>query len=153
MSQLEITCNEDICLITLNAAPDRPGIGAQVFGDLWSSGINVQMITSTPVTKGKANITLAVSHNDLKHAIFCLKKAQQHIGAESLQVDSDAALLCISGINLSETPGVAGEIFKVLSEKEINVEAVSTSPTLITCVIEKALASRATEALRRRLIS
>lgn len=153
MPQLEITCNEDICLITLNSAPDRPGIGAQVFGDLWSSGINVQMICSTPVAKGKANITLAVSHNDLKHAIFCLKKVQQHIGAESLQVDSNAALLCVSGINLSETPGIASEVFKALSEKQINVEAVSTSPTLITCVIEKAFASKATQALRQKLAS
>jgi len=151
MPELEITCNEDICLITLNSAPDRPGIGAQVFGDLWSSGINVQMICSTPVTKGKSNITLAVSHNDLNHAIFCLKKVQHRIGAESLEVDSDAALLCISGINLAQTPGVAGEIFKVLSEMEINVEAVSTSPTLISCVIQKAYASRATEALKAKL--
>jgi aspartate kinase len=139
-------------MITLNSAPDRPGVGAQVFGDLWSSGINVLMISSTPVVKGKANITLTVAHKDLNHAIFCLKKVQQRIGAESLQVDSDAALLCISGPNLSGTPGVASEIFKVLSEKEINVEAVSTSPNLITCVIQKTCASQATEALRQRLI-
>jgi aspartate kinase len=140
-------------MITLNSAPDRPGIGAQVFGDLWSSGINVQMISSTPVVKGKANITLTVTHNDLNHALFCLKKVQQHIGAESLQVDSDAALLCISGIDLSRTPGVASEVFKILSKKEINVEAVSTSPTLITCVIQKAFASQATEALKQKLCS
>lgn len=153
MPDLEITCNTEVCMITLNSAPDRPGIGAQVFGDLWSSGINVLMITSTPVAKRKANITLTVAHNDLNHAIFCLKKVQQHIGAESLQVDSDAALLCVSGPKLSQMPGVASEIFKVLSEKEINVEAVSTSPNLITCVIQKPLASQATEALRQKLCS
>ncbi len=153
MPHIEISCNTDVCMITLNSAPDRPGVGAQVFGDLWSSGINVQMITSTPVTKGKANITLTIGHKDLNHAIFCLKKVQQHIGAESMEVDSDAALLCVSGPGLSEQPGVAGEIFKVLSEKEINVEAVSTSPTLITCVIQKTFASRATSVLKEKLCS
>jgi len=150
---IEISCNEDVCMITLNSAPDRPGIGAQVFGDLWSSGINVQMITSAPVAKGKANITLTIGHKDLNHAIFCLKKVQQHIGAESLQVDSDAALLSVSAPNLAQTPGVATQIFKVLSEKNINVEAVSTSPTLISCIIQKAFASKATKALRQKFCS
>jgi aspartate kinase len=153
MSDIEISCNTDVCLITLNSAPDRPGIGAQVFGDLWSSGINVQMISSTPAAKGKANITLTVAHNDLNHAIFCLKKVQQHVGAESMEIDSDAALLCISAPNLAQTPGVASEIFKVLSEKKINVEAVSTSPTLISCIIHKAFASRATKALKLKFCS
>jgi aspartate kinase len=153
MPDIEISCNTDVCLITINSAPDRPGIGAQVFGDLWSSGINVMMISSTPVSKGKANITLTVAHNDLNHAIFCLKKVQQHIGAESLEVDSDAALLCISGSHLAQTPGIASEIFKILSEKEINVEAVSTSPTLISCIIQKAFASQATEALKHKFCS
>jgi aspartate kinase len=153
MSDIEISCNTDVCLITLNSAPDRPGIGAQVFGDLWSSGINVQMITSTPAAKGKANITLTVAHNDLNHAIFCLKKVQQHIGAESMEVDSDAALLCISAPNLAQTPGVATQIFEVLSKKNINVEAVSTSPTLISCIIQKGFASKATKALRQKFCS
>ena len=153
MSDIEISCNTDVCLITLNSAPDRPGIGAQVFGDLWSSGINVQMITSTPAAKGKANITLTVAHNDLNHAIFCLKKVQQHVGAESMEIDSDAALLCISAPNLAQKPGVASEIFKVLSEKNINVEAVSTSPTLISCIIQKAFAARATKALKLKFCS
>lgn len=153
MPDIEISCNTDVCLITINSAPDRPGIGAQVFGDLWSSGINVMMISSTPVAKGKANITLTIAHNDLNHAIFCLKKVQQHIGAESLEIDSDAALLCISGPHLAQTPGIASEIFKILSEKEINVEAVSTSPTLISCIIQKTFASQATEALKHKFCS
>jgi aspartate kinase len=153
MPDIEITCNTDVCLITINSAPDRPGIGAQVFGDLWSSGINVMMISSTPAAKGKANITLTVAHNDLNHAIFCIKKIQQHIGAESMEVDSDAALLCISAPNLAQTPGIASEIFKILSEKEINVEAVSTSPTLISCIIQKAFAPQATEALKHKFCS
>jgi len=153
MADIEITCDKDVCIITLNSAPDRPGIGAQVFGDLWSSGINVQMISSTPAGQGKANISLIVKRDDLNHAIFCLKKVQKRIKAESLQVDSDSALLCISGPNLAQIPGIAVEIFKALSEKKINVEAVSTSPSLITCVIQKAFASKATETLKQKLCS
>lgn len=151
MANIEISCDKNVCIIALNSAPDRPGIGAQVFGDLWSSGINVQMISSTPVGQGKANITLTVKRDDLNHAIFCLKRIQKHIRAESLHVDSDAALLCISGPDLAQTPGIASEIFKALSEMKINVGAVSTSPTLITCVIQKTSASHATKALQQKL--
>ena len=48
MSEFDVTSRTDIAKITLNSAPDRPGIGAQIFGALWSYDINVELVSSAP---------------------------------------------------------------------------------------------------------
>jgi len=147
MPVFNISSRTDIATITLNQAPDRPGIGAQVFGSLWSRGLNVQLVVSTPLSAGKSNITLAVGKNDLNQAIVTLKKVQQDIGAESISTNSNVALICMNHPNLAATPGIASRLFSILSLNQINVEAVSSSATSITCVIAGPSVLKAIEAL------
>jgi len=149
MPDFSISSRTDIATITLNQAPDRPGIGAQVFGSLWSRGLNVQLVVSTPLVGGKSNITLAVGKNDLNPALVTLKKIQQDIGAESLTTNSNVALICLNHPSLASTPGIASRLFSILSQNQINVEAVSSSPTSITCIIAGPSVLKAIEALNQ----
>ncbi len=145
----QISANTEIAAITLNQVPDRPGIGAQVFGSLWSRGINVFLVSSTPLTEGKSNITLSVSKKDLQPAIVTLKKVQHDIGADSLSTDFDVALICLESPNLATTPGVGKRLFEVLSTNKINVHAVSSSGTSLTCMIIGKEAPKALKALNK----
>ena len=149
MNDFQLTANSDVAKITLTQAPDKPGIGAQIFGSLWSHGLNVQLIVSSASTEGKVNITFAISKNDLDHAIVELKSIKEEIGAQGLDIDPDVALLTISHPQLAQTPGVGNKIFGSLSKVSVNVDAVSSSANSMTCMIRTCELPKAMETLKQ----
>ncbi len=149
MEEFQVTVHSDVAKITLVSVPDKPGIAAQIFGTLWSHGLNVQLIVSSSSAKGKTNITFAIAGNDLNRSILELKSARESVGAESLDIKPDAALISISHPKLSLTPGIANRIFSALSGINVNVEAVSSTPTCITCLLSRKDLSRSAEILQK----
>lgn len=151
MPEFGITSKRDVAKVTLKSAPDRPGIGAQVFGALWSYDINVELVSSTSGLEKRQDIILVVAKNHLNSAILKLKKIKEEIDAEDLLVDQNIAVISITHSGLSKTPGVGVKVFSALSNANINVEAVCSSTNAISCIIRAEDASRAEESLRKEL--
>ena len=149
MEEFQITSNSDIAKITLNSVPDKPGIAAQIFGSLWSHGLNVQLIVSSSAIEGKTDITFAIAQDDLNHSILELKNVKELIGAEGLDINPEAALISITHSKLAETRGIGKRIFSTLSKIKVNVDAISSTPTCITCLVSKDEALKSTQALQR----
>jgi aspartate kinase len=153
MQEFGVAARTDVAKITLKSAPDRPGIGAQVFGALWSYDINVELVSSTSGLEGGQDITLVVTKDHLNSAILKLNKIKEEIDAKDLLVDHNIAVVSISHSGLSKTPGVGAKVFSALSSAAVNVEAVCSSTNAISCVIREEEASRAVEALKKELES
>ena len=151
MPDFVITSKTDVAKITLKSAPDRPGIGAQVFGALWSYDINVELVSSTSGLEKKQDIILVVSKNHLNPSILKLKKIKEEIEAEDLLVDQNVAILSVTYSGLSKTPGIGAKVFSALSRANINVDAVCSSTNSISCIIRMKDAPLAEEALRKEL--
>lgn len=151
MSEFDVTSRTDVAKVTLNSAPDRPGIGAQIFGALWSYDINVELVSSAPAPEGRADVTLVVGKDYLNPTILKLQKIKEELNAKDLTVDQDVAIVTVSHPQLSRTPGIAAKIFSLLSQADINVEAISSSTTSIACVIREKEGQKAVEALSKGL--
>jgi aspartate kinase len=151
MLKFGVTSKTDVAKITLKSAPDRPGIGAQVFGALWSYDINVELVSCTTGLEEGQDITLVVTKDHLNPAILKLKKIKEEIEAKDLLVDHDIAVISITHSGLSKTPGVGAKVFSALSNAKINVEAVCSSTNAISCVIREEEVLKAEEALRKEL--
>jgi aspartate kinase len=151
MPEFGVACKTDVAKITLKSAPDRPGIGAQVFGALWSYDINVELVSSTAGSEEGQDITLVVSKEHLNPAILKLNKIKEEIEAKDLLVDHDVAIVSVTLSGIADTPGVGVRIFSALSKAKINVEAVCSSTSAVSCVIREDDATRAEEALREEL--
>jgi aspartate kinase len=151
MSEFHVISRTDVAKVILNSAPDRPGIGAQIFGALWSYDINVELVSSAPTPQGKADITLVVGRDQLNPAILKLKKMKEELDAKDLTVDQDIAIITVSHPNLSRTPGIAAKVFSLLSQAAVNVEAISSSTTSIACVIREKEGQKAVETLQKGL--
>ena len=151
MPKFGVTSKTDVAKITLKSAPDRPGIGAQVFGALWSYDINVELVSCTTGLEEGQDITLVVTKDHLNPAILKLKKIKEEIEAKDLLVDHDIAVISVTHSSLSKTPGVGAKVFSALSNAKINVEAVCSSTNAISCVIRAEEVSKAEEALRKEL--
>jgi aspartate kinase len=151
MPEFSVTSKTDVAKITLKSAPDRPGIGAQVFGALWSYDINVELVSSTTGLEGGQDITLVVTKDHLNSAILKLKKIKEEIEAKDLLVDHNIAVISVTCSDLSKTPGIGAKVFSALSNANVNVGAVCSSTNAISCIIRTEDASRAEKALRREL--
>ncbi len=147
MSQFNVASRTDVAKIILNSAPDHPGIGARIFGALWTYDINVELVSSAPAPEGRADVTLVVGKSHLNSAILKLQKMKEELDAKDLTVDQDIAIVTVSHPQLSRTPGIAAKVFSLLSQASINVEAISSSTTSIACVIREKEGQNAVEAL------
>ena len=151
MPKFGVTSKTDVAKITLKSAPDRPGIGAQVFGALWSYDINVELVSCTTGLGEGQDITLVVAKDHLNSAMLKLKKIKEEIEAKDLLVDHNIVVISVTHSGLSKTPGVGAKVFSALSTAKINVEAVCSSTNAISCVIRAEEASKAEEVLRKEL--
>ena len=124
---------KDEAQISLRRVPDTPGVAAKIFGPLAEGNINVDMIVQSVSESGETtDITFTVPSSEFERAIETLN------GAGFSDVGGDKSLVKVSviGIGMRSHAGVAATAFKALSEKGINIIAITTSEIKISILID-----------------
>ena len=139
---------KDEAKVTLLKVEDRPGIAARIFGPLSDASINVDMIVQNVTPDGKhTDMTFTVQAAELPRALDVLKKATADIGHFEVKSSADVVKISVIGVGMRSHAGVAAQMFKTLSEKGINIHALSTSEIKISVLIDAAYAELAVRAL------
>ena len=138
MAEVTVYTRSDVARITLHTLEDRPGLAAEIFGRLGDMGISVDLITATQTSGGVCDVSFIVGGEDLSAARRYVTAHREAIGAESVSEDGDVALVSVHVPTISDSPGVAGRMFSVLSGLGINIEMISASVATITCVVPTA---------------
>ncbi len=124
--------------ITLVGLPDRPGISATIFGPLADAGVNVDMIVQSVSHDGQTtDQSFTVQRTDLSRSVEILNQHKEALGFDEILTSSDIAKVSIVGVGMRSHPGVAAEMFKVLSEHNINIMAISTSEIKVSVLIKE----------------
>ena len=63
------------------------------------------------------------------------KLAADAIGAAGVDVDHNIAKVSLVGAGMKDELGIAGKMFRILSDHGVNIEMISTSPIRISCVV------------------
>lgn len=143
-----IAYSRDEARVTVVGVNDRPGIAASIFGPLSGSNINVDMIVQSVSRDGQsANLTFTVSSGELKQAIDVLNAAKDEIGFGNVVGDDNVAKVSVIGVGMRSHVGVAHTMFQTLSDKGINIQAISTSEIKVSVLIEEAYVELAIRAL------
>ncbi|MDQ8698838.1 aspartate kinase [Hyphomicrobium sp. LHD-15] len=138
----------DEAKITMLKLEDKPGIAARIFVPLAEASINVDMIVQNVAADGHhTDMTFTVQSAELPRALEVLKAARADIGNFDLQSSDDVAKVSVIGIGMRSHAGVAAQMFKALSEKGINILAISTSEIKISVLIDAAYAELAVRTL------
>jgi len=74
------------------------------------------------------------------------------IGGSAVEAKEDIAIVSAVGVGMLSSYGVAGKMFGVLSEQNINIEMISTSEIGISCVIDSMYAELAAKLLHKAFI-
>jgi len=133
--------------ITVTGVADRPGVAAAVFRELADAGVNVDMIVQNASERGITDISFTVPESDADMAGEITRSAAGNVGAVAVSVDVRIARISLVGAGMKSHPGVAATMFETLSQNQINIEMISTSPIRISCVIRQDQADTATQAL------
>ena len=127
--------------------PDRPGLGGYILGALGKEGINIQFIVQTVDLNGRGIIDFCIDLKDLGRTLQVLDRIQPLSGQEKVKHHSPVAIISIFGPHFRERPSIAGTMFQALGDAGINILAISTSISTLSCVIEEALLPEAVQAI------
>ncbi|MEL6298518.1 MAG: aspartate kinase [Pseudomonadota bacterium] len=139
---------KDEAKVTILNIADRPGTAAAVFGPLAKAGVNVDMIVQNLSSDGvRTDMTFTVQSAELSRALDILEGVKAEVGFEAVTGSSDVVKISVIGIGMRSHAGVAAEMFQALSERNINILAITTSEIKISVLIEAAYAELAVRTL------
>jgi aspartate kinase len=139
---------KDEAKVTILKVLDKPGIAARIFGPLADASINVDMIVQNVAPDGKStDMTFTVQAAELRRALEVLKSAKADIGYFDVISSADVVKVSVIGIGMRSHAGVAASMFQALSDKGINIQAISTSEIKISVLIDAAYAELAVRSL------
>ena len=143
-----IAFSRDEAQITLRRVADKPGVAAAIFVPLADANINVDMIIQV-VSDDQAttDITFTVPAADYERARAVLEKARDAVGFASIAGATDVVKVSAIGIGMRSHAGVAARAFKALSEKGINIRAITTSEIKFSVLIDTAYTELAVRTL------
>jgi len=140
--------NDHLAMLGIMDIPSRPGIGGKLFSALSDQRINVELIVHLIDLEEKDHIVLCVNRDDLNEALAVVERVREEIGGKAVTSDPEVASVSLFSLDFREQRGVASQMCKTLGNCNINIRAISTSLSTITCVIEAQRLDEAIQALR-----
>ena len=136
--------------VSIDGVPDYPGVAAEIFEPLAKENINVDLIVQgAPDREGKSEITFTVAREETGKVVKLMEKVRDKLGARKVGCDKGVAKVSIVGVGMRTHPGVAARMFRTLSRENINIELISTSEILISCLVREKDGERAVRALHK----
>jgi aspartokinase len=138
-----------LAALSILGVADRPGIAAEVLNALGERHISIQFIAQLIDSQRQDHLCLCMARDELRAGLALAQAAAQKIGAQTVECIEEASLISIFGPDFRERPGIAGTMFAALAARDINILAISTSISTVSCVIEARHLAQAVEALKQ----
>jgi aspartate kinase len=143
-----IAFSRDEAQISIRQVDDKPGVAAAIFIPLADAGINVDMIVQNVSADDKTtDLTFTVPAADYQRALDVVTKSKSAIGYKRLDGATDVAKISVIGIGMRSHAGVAAQAFQALSERAVNIRAITTSEIKFSLLIDAAFTELAVRTL------
>src|SRR2546423_7970550 len=143
-----IAFSKDEAQISVRHIEDKPGVAAAIFGPLADANINVDMIVQNVSEDGKTtDLTFTVPAADYNRARDTITASKGKIGYIRLDSATDVSKVSVIGSGMRSHAGVAAKAFKALSERNINIRAITTSEIKFSVLIDAAYTELAVRTL------
>ena len=127
--------NSDLAKIGLMGIPDRPGVAGAILSALGREGINVEFVVQCIDLNKHDHVVFCVARDNLEAALSILEGLRPQLGAKEVIHEPEVGIVSIFGPDFRERPGIAGAMFNALASAGINILAISTSISTVSCVI------------------
>ena len=137
--------SDGLAMVGVLAIPSRPGMAGKILSAMGVNNVNVQFIVQSVDREGNDHVVFCVDRADLDTALELLTGIKDEVSAQEVVHKASVGLVSIFGPDFRQRPGIAGEMFAALGRANINIKAISTSISTISCVIE---ATQVTDAVK-----
>ena len=121
--------------VEVTSSPGRPCAVGRIMKALGAKGINVQFIVQCIDAQNNDQVTFCIDADQTELTQKILGKLRQEMRAGKIVQRPDVALISVFGPDFRERPGIAGTMFSALCERCIDILAISTSISTLSCVI------------------
>ncbi|MEM9117607.1 MAG: aspartate kinase [Cyanobacteria bacterium P01_F01_bin.56] len=144
----------DQAKVALLRIPDRPGVAAQLFGEIANQSLNVDLIIQSIHDGNTNDIAFTVMRDNLAkaeavaEAIAPVLRGNPANSSEAeILLDQYVAKVSIVGAGMIGRPGVAAQMFSTLAAAGVNIQMISTSEVKVSCTVARDECDRALTAL------
>ena len=142
-----IAYDKNVARISILGVADYPGVLAKVFGELANAGIDVDIIVQSGVQNGEADFSFSVSLSDREKALAVIEGIKDDLPFREVTSEDNLVKVSIVGAGMVSHPGVAAQMFDVISKQGVSIKMVSTSEIKVSCVIESSNLQNVVQAL------
>jgi aspartate kinase len=138
-----ILLDDNIGKISILEVPDKPGIASTLFSLLAAADIQIQMIVQNVNRQNVNDISFIVDADTMENAVATAQKFAFEVNAQKVVYDKSIAKLSVIGSGLVTSTAVIATFFEALSEIGVNIQMISTSEVMVSCIIDKAQSKEA----------
>ncbi|WP_251441033.1 aspartate kinase [Veillonella intestinalis] len=144
----------NVAKVSLVGVKNKPGIAHLIFQSLADKNVDVDMIVQSvrTVEDTITDIVFTITLDDVVMAREVLESLKAAGDIEDFVINEQMAKVSIVGAGMLGQPGVAAQMFGILSEENINIEIISTSEISITCLIAEERVKDAIRAIHDNLV-
>lgn len=134
-----VTLREDLARIVLVAVPAESGIASTIFDEVAKSGIVVDDIVQNVYdAEALANIGFIVAKEDARIAREISERVAKEYPCRAVECDMNVSKISAVGVGMRAHTGVAATMLGALRTAGINVQAITTSEIVISCMVSRA---------------
>ncbi len=131
-----IAYDKNVARISILGVSDVPGVLAGLFGALAAERVDVDIIVQSGSQGGTADFSFTVNGSEVERALQVIESTRGKVPYRELTSETELVKVSIVGAGMVSHPGVAAEMFRVISDQGVSIKMVSTSEIKVSCVIE-----------------
>ncbi|RIK67983.1 MAG: aspartate kinase [Planctomycetota bacterium] len=134
--------------VELVRVPNRPGIASEIFRRVAEREVMVDDIIQVIHAGGTtADLSFTVDKGDVEACRNLGLELGQELPGLSVEIRDKLAKVSVVGVGMRTHTGVASRMFEALHQSNVNIENISTSEIVISCVIREEDGERALRAV------
>lgn len=137
----------NVAKISVCGMPNETSGLSKLFTTLASNNINVDIIIQNVIASENTNISFSILSEKLTETLEVLEQHREQLHFTEILHETGLAKVSIVGSGMISNPGVAGQMFKALSDKGILIKMVSTSEIKVSTVVNQQEMVKAVETL------
>lgn len=133
-----VTLKEDLAMVSLTAVPNTPGMAARIFAEVARNHLLVDDIVQNIYDGGKlANLGFSTNATDAAEAKAVCERIAAQLGIGGVALDEGVSKVSAIGVGMRTHTGIASTMFDALAKAAINIENISTSEIVISCIVRR----------------
>lgn len=130
--------------------PSQPGVTGRLFARVAERGIVVDDIVQIIREEGKViDLSFTIDMGDLAAAQSLAPEIAAQLPCRQPEIRPNRAKVSIVGVGMRTQTGVALRMFQALHEAQVNIENITTSEIVVSCVIKEEDGEKALRAVHQ----